>query len=529
MVVGYHITPQCIANSKGYVKDTPPWLGFLVEDSPGEDKVFYDLDASVAALLRLLEMQERDGRRLLGQKKLYSAPWRLTYYPGKFFSIDEGFGVGHPYANFTNAGQYTDVHYEEDYSPEYTLSKAREAARIGQGAVEAFERLGLGSTAATSPISAFDKKHLSKLNIPTIDDIPEEAGEIAYGCVKGNWLEAWQLGYWEEAWDYDISGAYGAQLAKLLDLRRGRWVRSTAEPEGAVYGFAHGELMTWADFHPFILPSGGEMTYTPVGTWETCLTKQGMDFLDKYKLGIFRIYDAWWWIPEGQQYEFLKGVINWLWEKRKQAEGIDNTIVKRIMAGIWGRMLEVRGTEEEPEFGPYFNPVYAAIVEDSTRMKVAGMCLDQGVVPLHVAVDGMITDKPLVLESRNGLGEWRLSHEGRCIIASSGVVAFEGKHGAEEFSLRFSWLHDGIKARPRAKEYRMMKMSPCSLARALTTDFSQLGLVEEITRSITIGEEPKRMWKDHPKTGGGLLRRRYESAPWEYNIVATEAVSAAER
>ena len=78
MVIGYHITPQCIANSKGQVQAESPWLDFLVDDSPGEQKVFYDLDASVAALMRKLELDEGDGRRLLGRKKLSSAPWRIS-------------------------------------------------------------------------------------------------------------------------------------------------------------------------------------------------------------------------------------------------------------------------------------------------------------------------------------------------------------------------------------------------------------------------------------------------------------------
>lgn len=526
-MIGYHITTECIANSKGDIcqgaEDRYGYLDWLLEDHLEEEpRVFYDLDAAVAALLKLMGFRKHDAERLLQNTKWYSAPYRLTYYPGRFFSIDRGFGPTHPYVNFSNMGQYTDVHFEPDPSPQYAIKKAREAEEVGQGVARAFKRLGLDDKRLTSPIGAFDRSHVKAMDIPTLDDMPIEAAEIAYGCVKGNWLEAYQLGYWRKAYDYDISGAYGSELAKLLDIRRGRWVNAPNRPQEAVYGFAKGNITCWADFHPFLLNVSEDMTYTPVGTWWTCLTMQEIDFLEKYNLGSFDIKDAWWWIPEGKQWEILKGVIKWLWEKRQDTEEIDNKVVKRIMAGIWGRMLEVRGTEAEPEFGPHVNPVYGAIVEANNRLRVAETCMEQGIVPLHVAVDGAITDRPLPIEGSGQLGEWRLSHVGQCIIASSGVVAFEGKAGAEEFSLRFSWLEEQMRKKPGAKEYEMRKYSPCSLARALNTGFEKLGLIEEITRSVAIGGEAKRMWKQHPRNGGDLLKRKFKSAPWEHGVIMQE-------
>ena len=526
-MIGYHITTICIANSKGDIcqgaGDRYAYLDWLLDDHPDEEpKVFYDLDASVAALLKLMGIGKHDAERLSRNRKLYMAPYRLTYYPGRFFSIDRGFGPEHPYVNFSNMGQYTDVHFEPEPSPQYAVKKAREAEEIGQEVARAFKRLGLDDKRLTSPIGAFDRSHSKATDIPTLDDIPVEAAEIAYGCVKGNWLEAYQLGYWKEAYDYDISGAYGSELAKLLDLRRGRWLRTPNCPNGAAYGFAKGNITCWADFHPFLLNVSEDMTYTPVGTWPTNLTMQEIAFLEKWNLGKFEIEDAWWWIPEGKQNELLKGMIKWLWEKRRNTEEIDNKVVKRIMAGIWGRTLEVRGTEAEPEFGPHVNPVYGAIVESNTRLRVADTCLEHCIVPLHVAVDGMILDKLVPIDGTGGLGDWRLSHVGQCIIASSGVVAFEGKAGAEEFSLRFSWLQDQMERYPRDREYEMRKYSPCSLARALNTDFDKLGMIEEITRSVAIGGESKRMWRDHPRNGGDLLKRKFQSAPWEYGVIKQE-------
>ena len=526
-MMGYHITTECIANSKGDVcqeGDRYGYLDWLLDDHPSDEpRVFYDLDASVAALLKLMVISKYEAERLLHNTKLYMRPYRLTYYQGRFFSIDRGFGPGHAYVNFSNMGQYTDVHFEQDTSSQYAVGKAREAEETGQQVAKAFKRLGLDDKRLTSPIGAFDRSHMKGTDVPTLDDIPTEAAEIAYSCVKGNWLEAYQLGYWEKAYDYDISGAYGSELAKLLDIRRGRWVNAPNRPQEAVYGFAKGNLTCWADFHPFLLNMGEDVTYTPVGTRPDSLTLQQIDFLERRNLGTLDVEDAWWWIPEGKQWEILKGVMKWLWEKRRDTEEMDNKVVKRIMAGIWGRMLEVRGSEAEPEFGPKVNPVYGAIVETNTGLRVAETCMEHGIVPLHIAVDGMITDRPLPIEGSGGLGDWRLSHVGQCIIASSGVVAFEGKAGAEEFSLRFSWLEDQIKQNPQAQGHEMRKYSPYTLAKALNTDFEKLGTIEEVTRSVAIGGESKRMWKEHPRNGGDLLKRKFQSAPWECGVIMQES------
>lgn len=527
MVVGYHVTKECIASSKGDICREPSYLDWLLDDSPGEEpKVFYDLDAAVAALARLIGIDKHEAEKLSRKKKLYMRPYRLTYFPNRFFSIDEGFGPGHPFVNFSNAGQYADTQFEADTSPEYAVGKAREAARVGEAVALAFTRLGLPATSLTSPISAFEKTYLGKLNLPTIDDLPEEAGGIAYETLRGNWLECWEIGAWEKAYDWDINAAYGEQLSKLLDVRRGSWVRSQETPDGAVYGFARGRITTWAEFHPFLVPHEEGVTITPVGSWETSLTLDEINFLRQYGLGEFEIDEGWWWLPRGQQYELLKGLVQWLWQRRQEAQGVDREIVKRILAGVWGKFSEIRGTEGEPEFGERFNPVFASVVENRTRLRVAATCLDCGVRPLQVAVDGIITDRPLPIETGDGLGQWRLSYEGRCIILGAGQVAFEDKEAHGEFGLRFSWLHDEMRQRPRVKEYTMTKLSPCSVARALATDFSKLGEVEEITRSVTVGPDDKRMWRSYPRCGGDVLKRTYQSAPWGHSIIAGEVEKA---
>jgi len=521
-MIGIHIGNWGIATSsaRDNIKNSAPYLDWLINKvqtaGANSTAVMYHLDADVAALLKLIDLTEDEARQLLERHKLRIPPYSLTYYPSKFFGVDRGFGVMHPYANFYNAGQYLVPHFEPDEDAETATAKAREAAEIGSQVVSALHKLGLDADRLTSPVRALDSR-LERLNLPTVKDIPLEAGELAYGCVKGNWLEAFACGYWEEAYDYDINGAYGSELMWLPDLRQGEWVHSKERPEWANYGFARGGLTTRAPFHPFLI-EGSDMSYTPVGCFEVCLTLEEMRLLEKWKLGEFEIEDAWWWIPRGTTAPDtpLYDLVNWLYYQKGNGNEMVKQIAKRCIAGIWGRFLEFRGND----FGPMFNPVYGAIVENNIRCKIAEACYRNGIIPLHVAVDGLITDRPLELELGSDIGQWRLSHKGRCIVVSSGVVGFEGKHGAEEFSLRFDWLYERMKAEPRATELKMRKYSPMTLAKALNLgQFDRLGEVEEIERTVYLEPDYKRVWRHRPRGGGEILGRQYWSMPIEASMV----------
>ena len=52
-------------------------------------------------------------------------------------------------------------------------------------------------------------------------------------------------------------------------------------------------------------------------SWYTYLTKEEIEFIYKYKIGTYAINDGWWWIPQGQQYELYKGIVNNLYSNVK--------------------------------------------------------------------------------------------------------------------------------------------------------------------------------------------------------------------
>lgn len=507
------------SNCKTYiVKEHPSCLpdaplNWLLTDNPKENKLLYDLDACVASLIHMT-MNEQQARELHDNEKVHIGFCKVTYFPNRFFAIDG-------YRNFVNFGNMmryrSDTHYSPNDTIEDKINKAKECEEIAVGAREVLKSLYLNPEKIISPVSAIIEKYIKPLAIPTVDDYPEDIGEIAYRTIKGNWNEAYQMGYWDEAYDQDLNGAYGSRLEKLLDIRRGKWVESTAIPTEAHYGFAEGTLNTMANFHPYLVKVNEDFSYTPTGSRLDQLPLSLIRLLHKHHLGSFDIKRGYWWIPSETKpkYEPLKGIVNHLWNIRSKSEGLKKAIIRQMLAGIWGRMTEIR----KDEFGDLFNPVWGSIVENDVKYIVSDTCLSYGVTPLQIAVDGALTDKPLPIQDTRTLGEWRLSHKGRCIIASSGVVGMEGKDGAEEFALKFEWLYEKLKNNPDKSEYSMDKYSPITLGKALKNNkFEDLGKLEKTTRSILIGKDFKRMWRKYPTTGGELLSNHYDSSPLDITM-----------
>jgi len=509
---GRVITKPDVGNGGEYL------LTWLLNDKPKENKLFYDLDACVASLLQLC-VGEGAMRELYEKERTFvSGGIKITYFPTRFFALDGR----NSFVNFGNMIRYkSDTHYSPADTVEDKINKAKEAETIARSASDILGQLGLDRQRIISPVGALLDKFIWSLRPPTVDDIPEEAGELAYETVKGNWLEGYKIGSWEEAWDYDLNSAYGSVLACLVDTRpsHGKWVKSNEPPKNAFYGFAEGMLEVTAPFHPFIVKQDEEFTYTPIGSHLDTLPKNMIDLLYKHKLGTIDIKKGWWWVPtDGKPlYEPLKGVITHLQKIRSESDGLKKAILRQMIAGIWGRMLEIR----KEKMGDLFNPVWGSIVENEIKCQVTDTCLSNNITPLLVAVDGVITDKPLPIESSLEMGKWRLSHKGKCIIVSSGVVGFEGKQGAEEFALSYEWLHDQLTSNPKKSEYVMEKYSPLTLAKAIQTDhLDKLGELQEAHRVIRIGKDYKRLWNKYPEHGGDILRNKYESMPID-SIMAT--------
>ena len=121
------------------------------------------------------------------------------------------------------------------------------------------------------------------------------------------------------------------------------------------------------------------------------------------------------------------------------------------------------------------------------------------------------------------IGKWRLTSVCPCLSISSGVVALRDKYGGLDFSLDYEYLMRAIKEKPSRKTIVMRKTSFVSLAKALQTDqWGKLGDVEETTRAIELCWESKRLYREAPKNGGDLLKRKFYSEPLDVSLIKME-------
>ena len=522
-IVGYHISSTgIIANSDGEWTNKPPYLDWLLMPKPETLKVLYYMTQNIAALAKITKMSKEEVQKLNSKNnKAYLPPYKIDYIPNKYFALHKGYYWGAPFAFFGDAHQYKNTEAAEDSGIIECISKAKVAQEIGEEVFRTLQSIGLKPKSLTSPIKTFEIDVLSKLSLPSIDDIPEEAGLFAYECCKGNWVEAFQLGHWEKVWNYDICSAYPAQIAKLLDLRLGKWVQSNRFMPEAKYGYCKGMISINKDveFTPFIYrqenQKGLPVLHCVTGKYPKFITKASIEFLERWKLGSFEIENGWWWLAEKEERP-LKSLVNWLFLEKEKTDGSRRNVIKRIMAAMFGKMLEIRNEQ----FGNLFNPVWAAETEVSTRLEVADFVLRNKISVIHIAVDNVITPEPVVL-GESGLGEWKLNTISPCLCAGTGAVAIRDE-GIGDFHLKYDWLREQIEKEPEASEYKLTRMTPVTIREAYGSaeKFGKLGELQELTKVVSIGQGEKRCYREQPKNGKELLSRTYESLPWDVSLVS---------
>ena len=355
------------------------------EEDGGCLKVCWDLDATVSSFLRL--MGKVKCRQLKDTKRVKVFPYSLFYIPDKVFSIT----YGRLKANLYGL---------EQYFPELDEPSVENVQLLGMGLLDELKKMGLKPTKLTSPVAIYEESILSKLDLPLAKDIPIEACEFAWRCSGRLWVEAHKLGMFKCV-DYDLSSAFPSVAKELADTRDCQWIKSAEYQTRAIYGFVRCEvtIYDWVMVSPIIMDTEDALI-SPVGTWETYLTKGELDFITKWKIGEYKILEGWWAVTSRKAYRRpLKLAMEKLLAY-KQGSELQKLLAKRMSTGIYGKM----GEEREEEFGPYFNPCYFAEISTQVRLQVADFLYSHGIGPednegyrslIAIGVDGVMLDKPV--------------------------------------------------------------------------------------------------------------------------------------
>jgi hypothetical protein len=507
--IGLHATKNTMVDSYEF-KENPEDLFIINRDK--YNTVVYDLDAFVASILHILYITKEQGQELYKTGRLNINGYKIVYFPKTFFVVNEVI-----FQNMNQDGYLKPV-YTKHNSIIDICSKAIEAKDTAIRVSEAFKYFGLDNNNISSPIKAFLNKN--KLDWPTVDDIPEEASELSWQAIKGHWFEVTTIGNFQNTFMYDLNGSYCYELSKIPDIRFGWFVESKEIPDKAILGIASGILETEAQFHPFMVRID-KNNYTPTGKYPNILGLEAIKLLHHDKLGTFKINKGYWFCSDKPQYPY-KQQMEWLWHKKRTAtNSTQKAIATRLYSALWG--IQGQYIPGKDVFGEYFNPFIHYLVEENSRIHVARTCLQHKITPLAIVGDGFITDKKLDIHANAGLGSWKLSKQGKCLITGSGGIAFESNEPPKGLALHYNTLISQFKQHPTWNKYPRNKYSPVTLALALQTDFSKLGSIHEVERSLQVGYNYERMFLDRPSTGKDLLNGKvYNSTPWNYDILATK-------
>lgn len=522
-IIGYHITDKIASNNSNstVVTNNENISDFLFLDFGECIKVFYHLDYSVACILKALNLSLECLKELAETGDLSFDNLEIQYIAGVWFAIKNT--ETKQWAGFSDTAQYSNHSLAMNQNKTTCLSYAQIAKKTGEAVYSSLVKLGLSPKSLTSPVSAYNKEILSHISLPTIDDIPKDAAWAAYQCCHGGWVEAYKQGHFLEAWDYDIKSAYGSELAKLIDTRFCKWIEDTNFREDAIYGYCLCEVTILKNFSPIIVNG-----FTPIGTFCTYMTKAEMEFIDNHDIGVWKIIEGYWCVPSiseeslknMQDVKPLKSLIKDLYRlKEETADSIHSNNIKRILAGIWGKTLEVT-----TRLGDNFNPCWGAEVESRIRLKVAEAVIRNNAQEhlLSITVDGVLTDQPFNLLLDNGtMGSWKLSSHCPVVIIGSGIQAVKDKPSKAQFALNYNWLLNEIKILPRANTYKIHGTSPMTLLKAnIHKKFKDLGKVQPYNRLIEIDNDIKRCYTTKISNGRELLKKHSDTVPWDYSLVA---------
>ena len=524
-IVGYCVNEKGVYNSKGeFSTDVAKMLLDKPKDVIG---VFSDMDDCVAHIVKHLKVDVRNiGYLLNGQTKmchLLGKNISLQYYPGKHFMIGIGW-LSKGKSRFEQGAQYSNAsQYNVELKKVSELSGfvlANMAKDIAEEVYKVYVGLGFEVDSLVSPVNAFRKSVFKILDLPRICDVPDEAGWMALQACKGGWCEAYKVGKFENVYDWDINSSYPYQAMMLPDLRDGKWVHSKDIPYDAEIGYFDYTIKVKKDFSPIVWKSNASIVdrnFTPTGEFTEQDNMRMLFCIDEFNIGDYKINDGWWWIPNDYVRYPLKTLVEEYYQRRKEAKGVEREVIKTILVGgFYGLFLQT--FNDVPSVN--FFPPYACEIQSGTRCNVYEQCMYEDVKPLHIAVDGVITDKEFVYNVGDGIGEWKLSGRGDAFIISSGVKCVQGKDGDGEFSFSYEWLMNAIRGSPCSNMYGLDRKNVLSVPLAWSRNRLQdIGKVIDESRYLHVGIENKRVYDVQPKSGMELVSGQYDSKAWDIEML----------
>jgi hypothetical protein len=347
------------------------------------------------------------------------------------------------HANFYHRIE-TNTYSLRQYFPNDKVANLSELDAKANELLKTLGELGWQTDSLSSAIAIYDNV-LNKIFIPTVYDLPDEIDdmvETAYTAMNREWRTTFQLGHFPEAYDYDVCGAYPSVIRNFGDISNCTFWKSD-KFQKADWGIALGEVTINSDYSPIVNSVG----ICPKGSWEDVLTMEQIAFLYHYRIGTFKIKQAYYLNYNHPDDKPLKEVMETLYRMRDRG-GLCKTLVKNVSVGIYGRFAE-----EYPEkFGRLFNPLYALMTTTRMSITVGKFIFDNNLFNdlISVTVDGLLSSKEIQCSNTKIFGTWR-SDKVSALVLSIGhqyVTNYSNKDTMDANFNTYSKMIEEIKDHP---------------------------------------------------------------------------------
>jgi hypothetical protein len=472
MVVVHRLGSEVLVSS-----DYRKVLAYLVEPVEGLRAVWNLAElVSVVKTVLPVERVEEMG------KDSHRATWydgglryRLFYQPGKFLGVN----VNHNEVTFYELDQF----YPDDRDVRGVWD-VQEAADELEGV---FRQMGVGEVKnLKSPVAVLEEDGLLDEfygMLPDPGQIPSGCCEYAVQTGIQAWQTAYQVGYWDKAYGYDVASCYPGRAVRLYSLKGAKYEFSRRMIP-ATYGFVWGRMLVHPDFahlSPLVSDVDGVWA-NPAGSFRDYFTLEQVRFVESSGIGGFDLEDGWFVTVQDGTRPFWD-IMYRMYPLRSHGE-LMSQVVKRVIDGIIGRLgqyIQDRPTERT-------NPVYHSLIRTGAGVQVADFLMRHGVTKdelIHVNTDGchLTRDIPVsnIVRGKPMMGEWRAEGADKLLVLSPGRV-LEGD--------RCDGMVEAFKREKSATRYEVDGME---------VDF------------MTLPTEQNRYFPKFPRTGGQVLRNRYGS------------------
>jgi len=492
------------------------------EDTEGRIHFAWNLDEFIAPLLQLLD--ESTLKYLAHEHKLTITGFgSIRYRPSKYFGIYQY--NEKPITVYSLNQYFISLEAPKDANTIWGLADIL---------IKTLESMGVRAKSFASPAKVYEEGVLDHCSIPTAYDIKDkECVEYAWHCCGRPWIECFQIGYFDTTWDYDRTSSYPFEMTKLQNTKHAIYQKSNTMVENADWGFLRGRITINKEVKvsPIThrLPDGSIIN--PSGSWDDFITLDAVKFIYKWGIGSFKLYDGW-FLNFTSEHKPLEVPMKKLFSFRGDKD-LKDQLAKRMANGAIGKFTEEHIddiTKEVTGYGQYYNPLYAAMIQERTRLEVGRFIYVNKLWSndlVAVNTDGVLSAKDVGMKldpnKPRKMGGWRLTDIGPCIAESSGNVFHADKkpHGVTYSSLLEAIESDPNKSYYDIKGLRLVTINDIidgkagwnELGKSKEFATSSVDLVKLLAMAKTNSLD--RRFERMPQTGRELLDNNYLSDPIE--------------